>query len=386
MRVTIVSRIYAPEVSAAAGLLTSWARAFRDRGDDVAVVTTNPPRGMTVDDPPGIRVHRAPVLRDRQQYVRGYLSYLSYDIPLFFRLLFGRRADLYVVEPPPTTVAVVRVVAALRRTPYVVDAADLWSDAAAMVTSSPLVLKPLRVVELWGLRGARHLLAAHEPLIGRFRELGIPTPATGIGFGADTGAFRYEPQPVPEPPVFVYAGTHSEWHGAGIFVEAFAEFLPRHPGARLRFIGNGQEREILSERAAELGIADAVTFETPIPPAMLAPILAGATASLASLKPGQGYDYAFTTKVYSAMAAGCPTIFSGVGPTAPFLREAANPDAGVAVDYDVPAVVAELERAAAHPLDPSSRTRLSDWARATYSLEAVAQRVVAASLTAVSPR
>lgn len=381
VHIVIVSRIFAPEVAAAAGILASWARAFRDRGCDVTVITSVPPKGITIDDPPGIAVRRAAVLRDRRQYVRGYLSYLSFDIPLFFRLLFGRRVDLYLVEPPPTTVAVVRVVAALRRTPYAVDSADLWSDAAAMVTNSRLVLTLLRWVEVWGLKGARHLFAAHEPLIARFRELGIGTASTPIGFGADAEAFDYRLQPVPDPPVFVYAGTYSEWHGAGIFIEAFSTLLSRHPGARLRFIGNGQEREVLKARAVKLSIADAVSFEDPIPPRELAPILAGATASLASLKPGQGYDYAFTTKVYSSIAAGCPVIFTGVGPTVPFLQNATNPDAGVAVPYDAARVTAELERASRHPLQQGARERLSTWARSEYSLGSVAERVVSASLS-----
>src|SRR5512133_4100201 len=119
MRVTIVSRIFAPEVSAAPGLLRTWAEQFRDRGCNVTVVTTKPPRGVPDLEIDGVRVRRLAVHRDRQDYVRGYLSYLSFDIPLAFRLLFSRPTDLYVVEPPPTTVAVVRVIAALRRTPYV---------------------------------------------------------------------------------------------------------------------------------------------------------------------------------------------------------------------------------------------------------------------------
>jgi glycosyltransferase involved in cell wall biosynthesis len=382
-RVTIVSRIFAPEVSAAAGLLGSWARAFRAAGCEVTVVTTTPPSGSRVDDEfSGIDVRRAPVLRDRQQYVRGYLSYLSFDIPLFFRLLFlRRRPSVYVVEPPPTTVGVVRLVAALRRVPYVVDAADLWSDAAAMVTASRLVLAPLRAVELWGLAGARHLLAAHDPLIARFRELGVRTPATAIGFGADTHAFAYEDQEPPASPVFVYAGTHSEWHGAGIFVEAFARILPSHPGATLRFIGNGQERDQLRARAQELDIEHSVFFEAPISPSELSPILASATASLASLKPGQGYDYAFTTKVYSSIAAGCPTIFAGVGPTTEFLQT--HPQAGVALEYDVEAVAAALTSAAAHPSTVQDRRALSAWARQTFSLDAIADRVAAITLALV---
>jgi glycosyltransferase involved in cell wall biosynthesis len=178
----------------------------------------------------------------------------------------------------------------------------------------------------------------------------------------------------------VYAGTYSEWHGAAIFIDAFAALFPRHPGARLRFIGNGEEREALRGRAHDLGVEDAVDFQGPIPPVELAPILCAATASLASLKPGQGYDYAFTTKVYSSLAAGCPVVFAGVGPTGPFLRSVDCPGAGVALDYDVAAVTDAMENAVTASTGSSVRARLSSWTRERYSLTAVAERVVAESL------
>lgn len=383
MRVVIVSRIYSPEVSAASRFLQAWAEEFRDRGCDVTVVTARPPRGVALDDAPGITVRRAPVLRDKQQYLRGYIPYLSFDVPLAFRLLFRRRPDLYVVEPPPTTTAVVVALARLTRTPVVVDAADLWSDAAAMVSTNKLVLKALRTVELWGLRRARHLFVAHAPLSARFRELGIETPSTPVGNGADTTVFRYRGEPLTEPPTFVYAGTHSEWHGAGIFVEAFAQVLHHHPEARLIFVGNGAEREYLRARSESLGIAGSVELREPISPHELAPILAGATASLASLKPKQGYDYAFTTKVYSSLATGCPVIFAGTGPTVEFLNDAENPDVGVALDYDVDATAAAMDAAAVSPLPPSSRAQLAQWAADRYSLEAIARRMVDESLALI---
>ncbi len=267
MRVVIVSRIYSPEVSAASGFLQAWAEEFRDRGWEVTVVTARPPKGSVPDDPPGITVRRAPVLRDKQQYVRGYIPYLSFDVPLALRLLFRKHPDLYVVEPPPTTTAVVVALARVSNTPVVVDAADLWSDAAAMVSTNRFVLKALRTLESWGLRRAQHLFVAHEPLSARLRELGINTPSTPVGNGADTAVFRYQGEPLADPPTFVYAGTHSEWHGAGIFVEAFAQVLQQHPDARLVFIGNGAERESLRARAESLGIAQSVEFRTPISPA-----------------------------------------------------------------------------------------------------------------------
>jgi glycosyltransferase involved in cell wall biosynthesis len=375
MKVTVATRIFGPEVSAASAILRIWAEEFRDRGHEVTVLTARPPRGAAIDDPHGIEIRRAPVKRDRQQYVRGYLSYMSFDIPLAFRLLFARKSDLYIVEPPPTTVAVVRVIAALRRTPYVVRAADYWTEAAELVTQNRLIIGTLRRLELWGLNGAAKLYAAHEPLMQRFREVGITAPIVPIGFGADTKDFRYDGQVAPEPPVFVYAGTHSEWHGAGIFVEAMPAVLAKHPGARLEFYGNGEERDTMIARSHELGISDSVTFSGPIPPAALSPILASATASVASLAPVPPNDYALATKVYSSLAAGCPVIYTGRGPTVEFLNDAEHPAAGVAVAYDVDEVAAAMVAAAGAPLPPADRTKLAQWSAERFSLGTIARRV-----------
>ena len=143
MRVTLVSRIYRPEPAAASQFLGAVADALAEDGDDVTVLTARPPRRMAVPSSRE-RVKTFPVLRDRDGYVRGYLPYLSFDVPLAFRLLFARRPDVVFVEPPPTTGAVVRAICALRRVPYVYDAADVWSDAANMATGSSLVITVLR--------------------------------------------------------------------------------------------------------------------------------------------------------------------------------------------------------------------------------------------------
>ena len=385
MRVAIATRIFGPEISAASGILRTWAEGFRDRGHDVIILTARPPAGMAIDDPDGIDVRRAPVKRDRQQYVRGYLSYMSFDIPLAFRMLFLRRPDLIVVEPPPTTVAVVRVIAGMRRIPYVVRAADYWTEAAELVTSNRLVIGALRRLERWGLNGARMLFAAHEPLLQRFREVGITAPAMPIGFGADTKDFGYKGETPSAEPRFVYAGTYSEWHGAGVFLEAMPTVLREHPTARLDFYGNGEDRQTMQARVEELGLVDAVAFHPPIPPAELSPILASATASVASLAPVPPNDYALATKVYSSLAAGCPVIYAGRGPTVAFMRDAGHPQAGVAVGYDADEVAAAMLDAAAGPLPPAQRAELADWSATAFSLPEIAGRVVEASFAVAAP-
>lgn len=387
MRIVIVSRIFSPEPSAASFMLEAVARAFRDTGHEVTVLTTTRPKGMLEPDIPGVRVKRAPVLRDASGYVRGYLPYLSFDVPLFFRLLFSRRADLYFAEPPPTTGAVVRAATWLLRRPYCYDAADIWSDAAKMATSSKFVLSVLRGMEIFALRGASHAFTISPGVATRMRELGVATATTVVGFGVDTEVFRYlPPQKAPGRPYFLYAGTYSEWHGAGIFVDAFALFTAIIPNCRLIFVGNGSDRALLEKKIRDAGVVN-VEFLDAVDGPSLNTLFAGAIASLASLKPGQGYDYAFTTKIYSSIAAGCPVVFSGVGPTAEFIdRAPAAQCVGVATPYDVDAVTAAMVHASRAAPPAAQRRQLSNWARERYSLAAVAEVVAGTAIRLIGKR
>jgi glycosyltransferase involved in cell wall biosynthesis len=383
-RVVIVSRIFAPEPAAASFVLENAATAFRDAGWDVRVLTTRYRDAPAREVREGIDIRRAWVYRNAAGYVRGYASYMSFDLPLFFRLLFMRRADLIFVEPPPTTGAVVRVAAWLRRVPYVYDAADIWSDAAVTTTDSRAVLRTLRAIERFAIRGARRAVVVAEPYAERMRAIGIPTPTTVVGFGADTTSFEFQPTTAQTRPLFVYGGSYSEWHGAEIFIEAFAGFSTRHPDARLVYVGNGSERARLGQLVSELGLTDSVEFRDPVAPSALAEILGSATASLASLTPG-GYDYAFATKVYSSLAVGCPVLFAGAGPAGPFVSESSRVvKSGIAVDYDVKAVETAMEALLAEPASESEREALAAWTRENHSLRAVGERIVAAATAAIA--
>jgi len=373
VRIIIASRIYRPEPAAASFYLGAVADALVAAGHEVDVITVRPPRGLRAASR-GERIRMFPVLRDRSGYVRGYVQYLSFDVPLALRLLFAKRPDAVFVEPPPTTGAVVRVVCAIRRIPYVYDAADLWSDAATHATGSGLVVRVLRALERFAMRGATSLVTISQGVVDRARELGIARPFTVTGFGADTSEFSY--LAADREPLFVYAGTYSELHGAGVLVDAFARFLRAHPGYILRFIGNGTERQALDARAAALGIADAVEFLDPLPAGELGEHLARATASLATLLPGGSYEYAFTSKAYSSLAVGCPVIFAGPGPTGPFIEGAnAVVRAGVAVGHDADAIAEAMGEFADRPPSSAERRAVAEWTESEHSLRAVASRV-----------
>lgn len=367
-RVVIASRLYAPEASAAAFRLEALARALEEQGADVHVLTTRPPHGVHGAARYG-RPSRWPVLRDAQGQVRGYVSYLSFDIPLALRLLCERNMDALVIEPPPTTGAVGAVAAAIRRIPFTFYAADIWSDATDSVEGVPSVVRAaVRLVETTVWKRAARVLTISPGVHHRVTELIGERSQVMIGNGIDTDTFTPDGPPADQgtedaSPYFVYAGTVSEWQGAEIFIDAFERVLRTHPAARIRFFSEGSGRDALERTVRERGI-DGIEFHAKVAPAEVARQLRGAVAGLSSITPGQGYEFALPTKIYAATACGTPVVHAGEGAAMDRIREN---HLGWASDYEA-AEVALSMRAALDGEDRPDVAHLRQWTMENASL------------------
>lgn len=380
-RVVLATRVYAPEPAAAAFRLAELVRALGSRDDvgAVEVLTVRAPGDADAGDRTGrARVRRWPVLRDRDGYVRGYLPYLSFDVPLLLRLLRVPRPDVVVVEPPPTTGAVVRLVCALRRVPYVWYAADVWSDAAASTGAPAPVVALLRRLESWVLRGATVSVSVSDGVTERVEALGGSDVVT-VGNGVDTATFDLTGEVRADARTLVYAGTASEWQGADVFARAMPRVREQVPDARLVYLGQGSAMAAIRTLAAELPDG-AVRVLGSVPASESAAWLRGAAGAVVSIVPGQGYDFAIPTKVFAALATGTPVLYAGVGPVVELLTQNRL---GEAVGHDVDAVadgmVAMLHAAAAESHDGEAggreRDRRRAWVLEHRSLAAVAGRV-----------
>lgn len=394
--VLLATRIHLPEAAAASFRLDGVERALARHRVPVRVLTTTVPGrdgapAPTPQDPPGVAVSRWPALRDGSGYLRGYLPYMSFDVPLLARLAVAARPDVVLVEPPPTTGVVARTVCALRRTPYVWYAPDVWSDAVASTDAPGLVARVLRLAESYAVRGARAVIAINEEVAERMEALGARNIVV-IPNGIDTSLF--EPTgSVPSAeerqalgitgPYLIYAGTASEWQGAGVFATALAQVRRTHPGAQVLYIGQGSDWQTIAEAAAALPPgadgAPAVVMHDLMAPEDAARWQRGAQAALVSIRPGQGYDFAYPTKVLAALACGTPVIYAGVGPVVKDLRDH---QLGWAANYDA----ADVAQAMTQALDQGAElaaedgrleraTRLHTWVRQHRSLEAAGESV-----------
>jgi glycosyltransferase involved in cell wall biosynthesis len=372
-RIVLATRLFAPEVAAASLRLRWLSTALADLGCRVEVLTTTPPPGSgPVADDPRVDVRRWPALRDKAGVVRGYVPYLSFDLPLVLRLLLRPRPALVVAEPPPTTGLVVRLVCALRRTPYAYYAADVLTDALASGGAPAPLVRLLRRLESFVLRGAQRVLAVSDGVAERVEALGAsPERVTVVGNGVDTGVFRPDGAVHERPePYLVYAGTMSQWQGVDVLVRAFARLWPDAPDSRLVFLGQGADEDALRALAAEV-CPGGVEFHGVVPPEEAAAWIRGARAAVVSIRPGIGYDFARPTKVYAATACGVPVVFAGRGAGHDLVS---TERLGWAVDHDEESVAAAMREALTGPGWPAGeRERLVRWTGQNASLAAVSR-------------
>ncbi len=149
-----------------------------------------------------------------------------------------------------------------------------------------------------------------------------------------------EPPPREKPPVILCVGRLSaadSYKGYDLLLRAFAllpkEAIQSHPERipRLRFVGDGDDRQRLQALAEELRVADRVEFSGRLPDAGLRQAFADCTC-FALPSTGEGFGLVYL----EAMAAGRPCV--GLRSTA--VPELITPRAGVLAEPGDPAALA----------------------------------------------
>jgi glycosyltransferase involved in cell wall biosynthesis len=273
----------------------------------------------------------------------------------------------------------VGVAARLRRIPYVYYAADIWSDASAQTSAHPLVVRVVRWMESLAIRGASGVLAVTEQVSERVGELAPAASVTVVGHGVDMDVYTPRIDPETDGPVdLVYVGSASEWHGAGVLVDALCMLPAGSVDAIL--VGQGSEWAAMQEQVREAGLGEHVRMLSTVPSAEAAEWLRRARVSVATLRPGAGYDFAVPTKLYSSVAVGTPVIYAGPDPVRALVNEE---QLGWGVEHDVDALAAAIRNALSDGAAEKLRERVAAWARENVSASSVVDRSVAAILRVI---
>jgi glycosyltransferase involved in cell wall biosynthesis len=151
-----------------------------------------------------------------------------------------------------------------------------------------------------------------------------------------------------------------EGKGHDLAVRAVAQLRARHPGLTLLVVGDGPDRQRISELAAPLGKGAVLAGHRDIPDTL---------QSVDVLLHPTRMD-AFPTILLEACAAGLPTLATAVGGIPEIVSDGRN---GIllAAPPSVAAIAVGLDQLIG---DPALRARLGAEARATYEREFTAER------------
>ena len=115
-----------------------------------------------------------------------------------------------------------------------------------------------------------------------------------------------------DEPVVGFVGSFKTWHGMTFLLDAVAGLIERFPRLRLLGVGDGPEREVVQQRAAEYGIADRVILPGRIPHADIPAWLGAIDISVAPYLPMKDF-YFSPLKIVESLAAGRPVIAPTLG-------------------------------------------------------------------------
>jgi glycosyltransferase involved in cell wall biosynthesis len=118
--------------------------------------------------------------------------------------------------------------------------------------------------------------------------------------------------------VFTYAGTHADYQGLDLILDA-AKSLSGESEIVILMVGKGPERERLKGRANEEGIANVLFKESPFEETHL--LMSISYASLVTLRDIPAARKMRLSKAVPPLACGVPVIYSGVGESADIIRD-----------------------------------------------------------------
>jgi glycosyltransferase involved in cell wall biosynthesis len=185
----------------------------------------------------------------------------------------------------------------------------------------------------WGVRWWEDFLPRHADAVSlntrftydRCRELGVPAERLfRVPNGVSEWQFRRPEREMLESlrqrlgcgsgPLVIYFGAmHGVAHGLDLLLEAVAALRRDSPEARLLMVGDGDDLPSLKARAAEIGIATAISWAGRVPPEEVAGHVALADCSVDPVHDTPAARARFPLKIVESMAQGVPVVTGEVG-------------------------------------------------------------------------
>lgn len=345
MRIVFFSHYYPPEVNAPASRTSDHCRAWVKAGHEVTVVTSAPNHPAGVIYPgyrnrlfqsemiEGVRVVRVwTFLAANEGFALRTLNYASYLLTASMAVVRLPRPDIVVSTSPQFFCGLAGLVAkTLRRVPWVLEIRDLWPESIVSVGAmrKGFATRALEWLERLAYRNADHIVSVTDSFVPHIaarcqgaHKIGVIKNGVDLTLfkrGTDGTAFKTR-FGLEGRFVAAYVGTHGMAHGLDTVLDA-AALLRNDPRVGFLLVGDGAERTRLIERAKSMGL-DNVRIAGQLPKAAMPEVWAATDASLIVLKRSDTFKKVLPSKMFEAMAMGCPIILGVEGEAQELLTQA----------------------------------------------------------------
>ncbi len=359
------------------------ARKWAEMGHDVTVVCglPNHPDGIVPERYRGTLLFREKidgvnVLRcwlyatpNRGVFKRS-ISFMTFMLSaMFFGSFFSGKCDVVIATSPQMLCGFAGYfVSRVKRRPFVLEVRDLWPkqiiDLGAV--KNPIIIGLLQWVEMFMYRKAAAVVTVAPATTKEIASRGIdPAKLCTITNGINEDFFRpmdraawpRENYKWANKIVVMYIGTHGLSQGLLTILDT-AKMLSSREDIHFVFAGTGAEREMLIERAKEMGLANTEFLRMQEKVDMPA-FYAAADICLVPLKKRDVFLFNIPSKMFEIMACARPMILGALGQARELLEDAGS---GIAVEPEDAAAYRDAILRLAD--DPALRKRLGENGRA----------------------
>lgn len=362
MRILMLTQYFPPETGAAQVRLFEVAKAIRDQGHQIEVVTAFPnyPTGVIPpeyqgkfymrDELDGITVHRTwiyPVQRGK--FWKRLLNYFSFVFSALYGVLKAGKADYVFVESPPLFIGYTTLFTKwVKGAKVIFNVSDLWPESAVslgLVTNKQLVTMA-EGLERTMYKSSWKISTQTEGIIESLKSRGIPgEKIVFLPNGVDPDLFTpHEPDQelieklkLQGKYVILYAGTMGYAHGLEVALQA-AELLEKtEPDVVFLFVGDGSEKPRLEEMAREKQLSNVrwVDFQ---PITEMHRYYSLSSLNLSTLRRYKLSEGVRPSKVFPGLASAKPLIYVGEGEGARIVEESGG---GVVIPPEDPALLVQ---------------------------------------------
>lgn len=327
MHILLLTQYFWPEVGAPQVIHAEWISRLTARGHKVSVITTFPnyPDGVIKEG------YRGKVFQKEERFGATIYRTATYAAKnagtakrLLNHLVFAGSSltamprvsdvDVIMTEYPPLFTSFTGLLSSkLRGIPHVLNAGDLWVEAAIQMgmlkgTTADIFLNVAKRVEQ---HSAKTIVTAIG-CVDKLRSYGLPdSQISYLPNSVDT--VRFAPDPIrrqhvraargfsEEDVVALYHGTHGLSQGLSTVIDA-ASRLAHLSNLKFVLIGDGADKSSVVAHASSLGLRN-VQFLEPEPFEQMAALVAAADIGLVPLKKMPLFEITLPSKMFEFMSS-----------------------------------------------------------------------------------